>query len=172
MTSSYNLRAIITDSKFRQYTFSNDKGEKYRIVFYKNSVQENYNFGTVTSRVLLSPSTATGSVPILVALDGKRGDTNAAAEAKLQECTTEGASVAFSVYIKSIGVNANFCTYAQGVGYESFFGNANSVYFMQIIPAGNNLAQTDANAQKIVNSNPSISDAETIAESFVYLRNN
>lgn len=174
LSANYNLRATVLNGKFRQYTFTNNYGETYRFLYYKDSRPEKYNFSSGTATVLVSPVLTKGGVPIIMNVEGRTNNSNAAAQGALtssNKCMlATNMTEAFSVYLPSIGVKAHVCTIDEAF-YTSFFGNSHTVYFMQILPGGDQkeAAVSSGYAATIVASKPKLNDVRTIVASFRYL---
>ncbi|HUD06452.1 MAG TPA: hypothetical protein VMR34_01050 [Candidatus Saccharimonadales bacterium] len=171
------------NSKLRQYTLTNDKGDKYSILFYKGSSTQSYNFGTVTDNVLVSPPISKGGVSLVMSLSGRPNNSTQSAQQLVENSNNCSSSSntenvqAFSVFIKSIGVNANFCTNpsqysVSPVEFNSFFGNSTTVYAINIAPYSPGQQVNTSNEAAIQATKPNPNDIKTIAASFKYLGSN
>jgi len=177
--SNYNLRSSILGQKFRSYTYANSTGNRYSILYYKGAVNA-YENG---SNTLKSPVLSSGGQPMILYISGginativsnpnlqKEWSTNSNCANNL-EYNIEG----FSVYIKSLGVTANFCTNPEigstgHIFFISYFGNSQGLYYATLQPL--NCGSGNACSQSLAKTQVNISDLKTIFGSLKYLGTN
>jgi hypothetical protein len=169
LATEANLRATIFQQKFTKYTFTNERGQKYSILFYRNAAVENYTSGTVNEKVLVSPIIKPSIEPVMMSLEGSYNNIKTADQESIttsKSCSfLPGFSKAFSVYLPSLKTTAGFCT-DQGVVDVSVVSTSNSVYAIQFREKYNPATVTAAEAKEILDYKLSNSDLETISASF------
>ncbi len=177
---NYNLRASITGSNLRQYTVTNKSGNRYSILFYAGSKEEQYTYSPGnTQKVLVSPPINNNGAAMIISLAGYAGNNNPNAQqalAKSNSCTLTSiaSEKAFSVNIPSVGTIANFCANVPkdpigNLVYSSVFANKNSVYAIDISPFDPGSVVNTSVINKFKNTKPKKEDIKAIAASFRYL---
>jgi len=165
-----NTQAPVLDANLQTYTFTNSGGTKFRIGFFKEAtLKSTLTSQTISSDTLVSPPLDGVSWSILVS--GYKNDVKTD-PLNLNTCYIPNSNKAGSVKVSSLGVSANICTDG-GYYYYSSFGNAPSVYYLQILPYHKSFSLIDPGLPpKELNQVFPLSDVKQMIGSFEYLGQN
>lgn len=108
--TNYNLRATVLNSKFREYSYSNDESN-YKLVFYKNSkIEKDPSATDSNENAIVSPPMSASSLPLQLIITKVPSSTSQSTISQAENCSLAGFSTTFTVYIPVAGNDVKVCS--------------------------------------------------------------